>query len=133
MYHEWQMRRGFSIVLMLVFGFMPLSPLINGSEDVNLPACCRRNGTHHCSMRMAAMRAMVAHETAPTFAAPLTCPYYPGAATAFFTPPPALTASTASVSVAAEQPYGAPAAPAAPASTPGRSHSGRGPPNEDLS
>jgi len=127
------MRRGFSIVLMLVFGLMPLSPLIDGSEDVNLPACCRRHGAHHCAMNMAAMRAMMATDRTPGFAAPLTCPYYPSAANAMSTPPPALTVSTASVAVLAAQPYGASAAPAAPASTPGRSHSGRGPPNEDLS
>jgi len=126
------MRRGFSIVLMLVFGLAPLSPLVGGSEDGYLPACCRRHGAHHCAMNMAAMRAMMRPSRTPAFAAPLTCPYYPGAATAFSTPPPGLTAAAADVRGQAVQAYLAPDSPAAPNASPSRTHAGRGPPQENL-
>jgi hypothetical protein len=133
MYHELQMRRGFSIVLMLVLGLLPLSPLIGGSEDANLPVCCRRHGAHHCSMNVAAKRAMAAQDRTPAFDASPTCPSYPSAATAICTPPPALGVSTPGVSISAEQAYVAPVAPAAPALTPGNAFAGRGPPAGNLS
>ena len=122
------MRRGFSIVLILVFGFMPLSALVDGSEDASLPACCRRHGTHHCSMNVAAMRAMMERGSAPAFANPLTCPYYPGAATAFWTPPAALTVLMPGARAALVQMSVAPASHVAPLSEPSRAHAGRGPP-----
>jgi hypothetical protein len=130
------MRRGFSILLMLVFGLMPLSPLLEGSEDVNLPVCCRRHGAHHCSMSGAAMRAMMAPgpgRQAPVFAAQQTCPYYPGAATAFFTPQPALTALGAELDAALESMHVEAFAVKLSAATPSRTHAGRGPPAEPLS
>jgi hypothetical protein len=130
-YHQLQMRRGFSILLMLVFGLMPLSPLIDGSEDTRLPVCCRRHGAHHCSMNVAAREVMDPGGN-PALAAPPTCPDYPGDATALCTPPPALTVSTPSVSILVEQASVASVAAAAPASTSGSACSGRGPPTKNL-
>lgn len=45
------MRRSIALSLMLLFGLMPMAPLLSPDADANLPACCRRNGRHHCSMR----------------------------------------------------------------------------------
>jgi len=45
------MRRSIAISLLLLFGLMPMAPLLAPDADANLPACCRRNGKHHCSMR----------------------------------------------------------------------------------
>jgi len=44
------MRRALSILLMLLFGAGPLSFAFNLSDDISLPACCRRHGAHHCAM-----------------------------------------------------------------------------------
>lgn len=44
------MRRALSILLMVLFGAGPLSFALNLSDDITLPACCRRLGAHHCAM-----------------------------------------------------------------------------------
>ena len=44
------MRRAFSILLVLLFGAGPLSFAFSASDDISLPACCRRHGAHHCAM-----------------------------------------------------------------------------------
>jgi hypothetical protein len=47
------MRRFFAIFLLTVFGSFLGAPLLASSSDVesNLPACCRRDGKHHCMMQ----------------------------------------------------------------------------------
>ena len=132
-----QMRRGFSIFLILFFGLGPLSVFID-SEDANPPPCCRRHGAHHCAMamRMAAMTAMMrdaASGKMPMVSAPMTCPEYPGLAALFAAPAPALTVAAAGLSVLREQARVALAHYAAPEETPARTHAGRGPPPENLS
>jgi hypothetical protein len=72
------MQRGFSILLALWFGLMPLAPALQGSDDANLPACCRRHGVHHCAMSdeaVAHILAAISHQ--PAFTAPSHCPLYP--------------------------------------------------------
>jgi hypothetical protein len=82
------MRRGISILLALMFGLGPLSSTLPGAEDASLPACCRRDGAHHCAMaaRMAAMIAAVESDANTSVTAPTTCPYYPGPAFALLLP-----------------------------------------------
>ena len=46
------MRRTIALALTILFGFAPIAPLFAPDADASLPACCRRNGKHHCSMRM---------------------------------------------------------------------------------
>jgi hypothetical protein len=43
-------RRLLSTVLLLLFSLPLISPLfaLAAGSDANLPACCRRNGAHHC-------------------------------------------------------------------------------------
>jgi len=45
------MRRAVAISLMMLFSFALIAPLLAPDADANLPACCRRNGKHHCMMR----------------------------------------------------------------------------------
>lgn len=77
-YHEGRMRRALSIFLILFFGFGPLTATLSASDEANLPACCRRNGAHHCAMSMAMRAWMVRSELrTPGFTAPAHCPFYP--------------------------------------------------------
>src|SRR4051812_44110545 len=50
MYDGPRMRRALSILLVLLFGAGPLSFAFSLSDDISLPACCRRHGAHHCAM-----------------------------------------------------------------------------------
>ena len=47
-------RRSLAISLLLLFSLPLIAPLFAMQADAggNLPACCRRNGAHHCSMQM---------------------------------------------------------------------------------
>jgi hypothetical protein len=76
MYHEGEMRRAFSILFVCLFALGPLAVLIDG-DDASLPACCRRNGTHHCVMTDAMLARMVqAALSSPAFTSPGHCPQY---------------------------------------------------------
>jgi len=46
------MRRLLAISLLLLFSLPLISPLfaLTANMNGNLPACCRRNGAHHCTM-----------------------------------------------------------------------------------
>ena len=50
------MRRVLSFSLVMLFGWMLIAPLLAPDAEANLPACCRRNGKHHCTMRMTMQR-----------------------------------------------------------------------------
>jgi hypothetical protein len=50
------MRRWFASILLLLTALLPLQPLLASAQsDGGLPACCRRNGAHHCMMLQAMM------------------------------------------------------------------------------
>jgi len=50
------MRRAWAAILMVLFSYPLIAPaLASGPDDSQLPACCRRNGKHHCAMQMADM------------------------------------------------------------------------------
>ena len=129
------MRRGFSILLILVLGLGPLSSLIDGSEDVNLPPCCRRHGAHHCAMalRMAAMMRSAQSGKTPIVSAPLTCPYYPGPAATLTATTPALATTPQAAPVMRSFEFVPASAQMSRFSSPLQSHSGRGPPVLSLS
>jgi hypothetical protein len=67
------MRRSLAIVLTLVFSSLLILPAFATSAESNLPACCRKNGKHHCMMRMGKSSASDA------FLAAIgeKCPYFP--------------------------------------------------------
>ena len=91
------MRRILAIALLIAFGSPFVAPLFAATSDpeASLPACCRRHGTHHCSMTVA-MMAMLAASSGPSLTS-TPCPFYPTAAapvrivTAFFSAPPLTT------------------------------------------
>lgn len=75
------LRRLLSMLLLAVFGLAFVAPLMATAQTANgaLPACCRRNGAHHCAMSMAERSQMVEDEgTRLRWKAPLErCPYCP--------------------------------------------------------
>jgi len=73
------MRRGAAIALLAVFSCLLMAPLFAADSDASLPACCRRNGKHHCAMRMA-FDAWSQHRHFSTVEE--KCPYAPLAAVA---------------------------------------------------
>jgi hypothetical protein len=73
------MRRTLAILLLLLFALPMVSPLLalGSGPDANLPACCRRNGKHHCMMSMERMQAMM--YGTQLHAIPMKCPLFPKA------------------------------------------------------
>jgi hypothetical protein len=50
------MRRVPAALLLLALSLPLIAPLFAfGADESELPACCRRNGKHHCAMNMATM------------------------------------------------------------------------------
>jgi hypothetical protein len=77
MYYEGDMRRALSMLFVLLFGLGPLAATFDG-DDASLPACCRRNGAHHCVMTDAMLASMVqAALSTPAFTPPTRCPQCP--------------------------------------------------------
>lgn len=77
---EW-LRKLLAIALVAVFGlplFSSLLALRAGGEEARLPACCRRNGAHHCGMSMAERQEFAVGQH--RFSAPAEkCPFAPTA------------------------------------------------------
>jgi drug/metabolite transporter (DMT)-like permease len=134
-YHNRQMRRGFSIFLILFFCLGPLATILLGSEDASLPPCCRRHGAHHCAMamRMAAMMAQALSGSTPVLTAPLTCPFYPGFRAGTASTTQALAASPVSLPVLLARPHTPAAGRAAARMSQVRTRASRGPPALFLS
>jgi hypothetical protein len=73
-------RRLIGITLLLLFSLPLISPVLAlaAISDVNLPACCRRNGAHRCTMKLQA------ESSGPGISLseiPPRCPAYPAAVT----------------------------------------------------
>lgn len=72
------MHKILSILLLMAFALPGLTPLLAKSspDEANLPACCRRNGKHHCMMSRAERSKMLSNK--PQFTSiPEQCPYCP--------------------------------------------------------
>jgi hypothetical protein len=124
-----KMRRGFSILLVLVFAMGPLASALDFSDDAGLPPCCRRHGAHHCAMRMAGNTPLAPPDSTPTVSVPLTCPFYPGSAALTTGPAPALVSRTAPLAAPVEEALAPVAWLTATPSQPATAHAGRGPPS----
>jgi hypothetical protein len=74
-------RRLLSAILLLVFSLPLISPVLAlaSDSDINLPACCRRNGAHHCTGM--AHPAAPSHSGASLSTIPQHCPAYPAVVT----------------------------------------------------
>src|ERR1700761_5747488 len=74
------LRKLLSILLLVVFGFPVVSPLfaLSTTGATRLPACCRRDGKHHCTASAADRGNLTSHGT--QLSAPAgKCPYSPPA------------------------------------------------------
>jgi len=129
------MRRGFSIFLILFFGLGPLSALVDSSADASLPACCRRQGAHHCVLyaQSGAMRAGRGIDPTPGFSTPPTCPLYRGPNFTMLMPAHAITAARPSFRAEFTRTPAPTFELMAAFSRPSRAHAGRGPPAANLS
>lgn len=132
-YHGVKVRRGFSILLVLIFLLGPLATLPAASEDASLPACCRRNGEHHCAMAMQGLAAATAVPAgvSPILRVPSQCPYYPHVAVRN-APVHAVVVSFPQSAVLLVRPYRRSAGRAAPLMNPVTPLAGRGPPALNL-
>jgi hypothetical protein len=72
------LRRLLAIALLAVFGLPFVSPLfaLSATSGTSLPACCRRDGKHHCAMT-GEEAATLSSDTQAFNAPPQQCPYYP--------------------------------------------------------
>ncbi|MGB6132089.1 MAG: hypothetical protein WCC14_10470 [Acidobacteriaceae bacterium] len=76
------MRRILAALLVLVFSGPLIAPIFTGTVDeAALPACCRRNGKHHCMMYFMMTGQIPGH---PVVAE--KCPYSPFASLAIMLP-----------------------------------------------
>ena len=75
------LRRLLALVLLAVFALPLASPLLalGPGGDAGLPACCRREGKHHCAMTAAERSRLSAGKSAdPAFRTPeIRCPHCP--------------------------------------------------------
>jgi len=74
------MRRVPAILLVFLFSFPLIGPALFVDDDANLPACCRRDGKHHCAMMGMMDRDMAESPSSGPAVAALrtTCPFFPG-------------------------------------------------------
>lgn len=76
------MRRALAVLLLLVFSFPLIAPALTATpDDSSLPACCRRNGKHHCMMS-----GMMMGDTSSSFTVSEKCPYSPFAGVSLMLP-----------------------------------------------
>lgn len=90
------LRRLFSILLLAVFVLPLVLPLfaLGQDADAGVPACCRRNGKHHCMMSIGERTQLASHD--PQFQGPVEkCPYCPASAVASHPNPLAAPAAQA--------------------------------------
>ncbi len=95
------MRRAVSILLLALLCFPNLLSVLtqSSSDESRLPACCRRNGKHHCAMPEEMVGRIVAANSGktPLIGAPAHCPFYPAAQNATLTPIFAVTPQAATL------------------------------------
>jgi hypothetical protein len=66
-----KMRRALASLLLSLFTFPVMVPIVRASTAPSLHACCRLSGAHHCAMASAAST-----EESPSGSVRPKCPYY---------------------------------------------------------
>jgi hypothetical protein len=129
------MRRALAILLALFFSLGPLAAALGAENGSRLPACCRRDGKHHCAMSEQAMAGALATALGSelVFSAPAHCPFYPHVAAAWLAPNHALAAPTVALPFPVRLSRIACAVSARILPTPLRARAGRGPPQPTQS
>jgi hypothetical protein len=129
MYHDSKMRRMLSIFFVLFFTVGPLSAAFGDTEDASLPACCRRNGTHHCAASVQAAIAIAAASGQAVLTARTTCPCFPASVATNLRAPHALAATLLDDPALLAHPHSPAAARAAARQSQIRTRVSRGPPS----
>ncbi len=129
-YYQLVMRRVLSLVFTLFFSLGPLASCFGSADDARLPACCRRHGTHHCTMSGMANAEQAAPK--PVFAAPSHCPLYPDSIPASASSIAALATPVAHAVIAAAQDRVLLDEQQCSKKSPHRTCAGRGPPASTL-
>jgi hypothetical protein len=94
-----KMRRAPAILLVFLFSFSLIAPALSVDAESNLPACCRRDGKHHCGMMA---RDMADAPSSGLFAdaPPMRCPFFPGGGAVVPEAAPALLAASQPTGIA---------------------------------
>jgi hypothetical protein len=90
------MRRVAAILLVSLFSFSLIAPALFADAQSNLPACCRRDGKHHCGMLAQDMADMAeAPPSGPAVdALHAKCPFFPNGRAVVPSPEGALLAAS---------------------------------------
>jgi hypothetical protein len=120
-----EMRRTIALALVVFFSWTLIAPVLSADADANLPACCRRNGNHHCMMRGMGQQTGT-HRGFTTFAA--KCPCTPAIACVVHSPTCKPDAAAAFYAKIVVYPAGTPQTEARSRISSLRSHQKRGPP-----
>ena len=122
------MRRVPAILLVFVFSFSLIGPALFVDAESNLPACCRRDGKHHCGM-MAQDMAPTPSSGAAVDALRAKCPFFPSGGAVLPQPGAALLAASQPAGISIVSQIAAPAqAEAGYRISLNRAHHKRGPP-----
>jgi len=122
------MRRVPAILLVFLFSFSLIGPALFVNAESNLPACCRREGKHHCGM--AAQDTADVPSSGPAVdALRAKCPFFPSGGAVVPDSGPALPAAASAAGVSSAGQIALPAeAEAGYRISFNRAHHKRGPP-----
>ncbi len=126
------MRRVPAILLVFLFSFSLIAPALFTDAESHLPACCRRDGKHHCAMVDMMDRGMAEMPPSGPAAGALRtrCPFFPNGGAALPHSGGALLATSHPVGISTLIRIAAPAhAEAGYRISFNRSHHKRGPPS----
>jgi hypothetical protein len=119
------MRRALAILLEILFGWILLVPAFVIPSNSGVPACCRKDGKHHCMMPAAepdVSKSAIASITAK-------CPYFPQATVATQAHPAPPSIKQAIFAGLIQHPAGSPQTEAGYRVSCDRSRQKRGPPS----
>jgi len=72
------LRRFSAISLLILLALSLFTPLFGAGPEASVPACCRRNGAHHCAMVSVRNASESSSSHVPSFRDNRKCPLYSG-------------------------------------------------------